>query len=741
MKRRLLQVLVVLATLLAGLSSLLHMHTSPYPLITQNGHSEEQSNAHSKPEFNSGLYALSQETRSGTLNPASIQQSGINVETTGSILARTDVNQLIENELVIDTSNGWMSDQVEVNVTNLQKLFVQNGTFVNGFPGNNTAPSGGVSYYPLGWDATSLNDEPSKQTIRASYFDTSPSYVKVEFEGQQDKPTEFKFFKHSHVYWFQDVTHAPTETEFFFSLSYLYRNGPIGTEHFQDFQVRVEVDDGSTTQVIWQIDPTTLSSREVWQSVSPTPVDLTGFGSSFEIRLVLEVLEDRTFKLSEPDFDGDLENVKFIRFCFDDISFVGATPPAFVDTGLSVTLPFIGSTPVSGTMGTGRVLVNHSYWNTSPIQFSLSSSIPVSFNYEARIVNVIRFLDSTISTNSTAFGISYAIDEGASPSLQFYSYVPEHVNYEGFAVHIFHSEDYENATVHNPFSVDVTSQVTISPGQILIDEPVTDTIGWWLFSLEAPNYLEALSMQVFNESLSDWIDSDTYLTNDRARARISLGYGGESPDSPPDIEVKWHLPNGTEWFLEGIDGDSAGNAISSDLTFGPMNSTPGLWSIAIFWENGSIIAYDESHFEVHHATSLLPAQPIIDAELDTNVTGAVTFTDIDNSEIILDVSAEVVGNWSSDFISFSPNLAKGWWEADFDTSLVGIGNYSVLVNASLPFYENSSCTFEIHVTSPANIRLLIPDYSTINLGESFIAKFRYEFLDGTGIEDAVIEVN
>ncbi|MHA1924656.1 MAG: hypothetical protein ACW974_01965, partial [Candidatus Thorarchaeota archaeon] len=369
-----------------------------------------------------------------------------------------------------------------------------------------------------------------------------------------------------------------------------------------------------------------------------------------------------------------------------------------------------------------------------------SSTIPISFDYEARFVNVIRFLNSTITTNSTAVGVSYTVDEGASPSLIFYSYVPEHTNYEGFAVHIFHSEDYENATVHNPFSVDVTSQVTISPGQILIDEPVTDAIGWWLFSLKAPNYLEAMSTQVFNESLSNWIDSDTYLTYDRARARISMGHGGKSPDSPLDIEVKWHLPNGTEWLLEGIDGDSAGNANSSDVTFGPTNSTPGFWSIVVFWENGSVIAYDESLFEVHHTTSLLPVQSIIEAQLDTNVTGAVTFADIDNGEIILDVSAEVVGNWSSGFISFSPNLAKGWWEADFDTSLVGIGNYSVLVNVSLPFYENASCTFEIHVTSSAVLTLLIPSYSAINLGEALTAKFRYEFLDNSGVEDATIEV-
>ncbi|MHA1925329.1 MAG: hypothetical protein ACW974_05395, partial [Candidatus Thorarchaeota archaeon] len=370
MKRRIFLAMVVLTTLLAGLPSLLDLKTSPCPLINQDGNCEDQYSNPSVPTTLTRQHSPAEDTRSGTLNPAQIQQYGINLETTGLIPSRTDVTPLIENELTLDIANDWMSDQVEVNVTNLQKLFVQNGTFVNGFPGNNTAPSGGVSFYPLGWDATSLNDEPSKQTIRASYFDTSPSYIKLEFEGEQDKVDTWKFFKTSYVYWFQDVTHTPAETDFLLSFNYLYRNGPIGTRHRDDFEVRIEVDDGSTTQVIWQIDPTTLPSRDVWQSVSPIPLQLAGFATTFEFRLVLEVLEDRTFEGSRPDFHGDLDNAQFIRFCFDDVSLVGGAPPAFVDTGLSVTLPFIGSTPISGTMGTGSVLVNHSYWDTTPIQFS-----------------------------------------------------------------------------------------------------------------------------------------------------------------------------------------------------------------------------------------------------------------------------------------------------------------------------------------------------------------------------------
>ena len=160
----------------------------------------------------------------------------------------------------------------------------------------------------------------------------------------------------------------------------------------------------------------------------------------------------------------------------------------------------------------------------------------------------------------------------------------------------------------------------------------------------------------------------------------------------------------------------------------------------MFWENDSLVAFDVVHFELYHATSLVPAQPIFETLFGTNATGAVIFTDTDTGELLLDPSAEVVGNWSSGPVTFAPNLAQGWWEADFDTSIVGTGAYSVLVNASLPFYENATCIFEIHVTSPAELILLTPSYSAINLGESYNAKIRYQYLDDSAVEGGSIEV-
>ncbi|MFX1270121.1 MAG: FixH family protein [Promethearchaeota archaeon] len=740
MNRKLFLSVVVLATIIAGPPCLANMGASSCSYTMQEGICDNPGVDESSPYSNSRQHVLSEEIRSGTLDPANIHQSGINIETTGKISARTDITPLVENNLILDSANGWMSDQVEVNVTNLQKLFVLNGTFADGIPGNNVDPNGGVPFHPLGWDADSANDEPGKQTLSASYYDALPRYVGVEAEGEDNGGGIYNYYKDSYIYWFQDIKHSPIETDFLLSFSFLYRNGPIGTTHRGDFEVRVEADDGTNNEVIWQLDPTTLPSRDVWNGIGATPVQLSGFASTFEIRLVLEIIESRTMDASNPDFDGNDDNAQYIRFWFDDISLVSETPPDVGATGLSVTLPLVGTTLISGTMGSGRVLVNYTYWETSPVSLSLSATTPVSFEYEARFVSVLRYIDSTTSTNPSAIGISFNVQAGSSPELQFYSYVPEHAKLEGFSMIVSFSDVYQNASVYDAFSVDVTSQVALLPGLIQIEAPVTNAIGWWRFTLDAPNHMEQLDTQVFNETLSDWLDNEIFHAGDRARAWISLGHGSSFPDSPLNIEIRWSMPNGTEWFFEAVDGDSNGDASSSAITFGPNNSTPGIWFTEVFWKNDTAVAFSQISFQVHHGTTLAPSQSIFEAEFGTNVTGSVTFWDGDTGGLLLDASANVAANWSNGPVTLAPNLAKGWWEADFDTSLVGTGIYTVLVNASFQFYENASCTFKIHVTSPAVLNLLAPSYSAINLGESFTAKVRYEFLDHTGVEDATIEV-
>jgi hypothetical protein len=65
--------------------------------------------------------------------------------------------------------------------------------------------------------------------------------------------------------------------------------------------------------------------------------------------------------------------------------------------------------------------------------------------------------------------------------------------------------------------------------------------------------------------------------------------------------------------------------------------------------------------------------------------------------------ADVIGNWSTNVVEFNPNLAKGWWEADFNTTEIGTGDFVIVVSVSIPFFEPSSTTINIRVPNPESL--------------------------------------
>jgi hypothetical protein len=90
--------------------------------------------------------------------------------------------------------------------------------------------------------------------------------------------------------------------------------------------------------------------------------------------------------------------------------------------------------------------------------------------------------------------------------------------------------------------------------------------------------------------------------------------------------------------------------------------------------------------------------PSIEIESGEQFTAAIYVYDQDNGNPILD-GVTVVGNWSTEEIIFSPNLAKGWFEADFNTSMIGTGSFTLVVNASLPFYDTNQFVINVFVPS------------------------------------------
>ena len=76
----------------------------------------------------------------GIMNPIQVEQSGYS--TNGNISGRTDTMENTEQILTIDTDHDWIASSADVNLWNLKKVYAENGTYGDGYPGVNINPTG-----------------------------------------------------------------------------------------------------------------------------------------------------------------------------------------------------------------------------------------------------------------------------------------------------------------------------------------------------------------------------------------------------------------------------------------------------------------------------------------------------------------------------------------------------------------------------------------------------------------------
>ncbi|MHA1929278.1 MAG: hypothetical protein ACTSV2_11950, partial [Candidatus Thorarchaeota archaeon] len=124
------------------------------------------------------------------------------------------------------------------------------------------------------------------------------------------------------------------------------------------------------------------------------------------------------------------------------------------------------------------------------------------------------------------------------------------------------------------------------------------------------------------------------------------------------------------------------------------------------------------------------------------IANQIIFTDIDTGEFLLDDSISITANWSDTTVTFSPNYAKNWWQADFDTSLIQNGNFTVIVDISRPYFD--PITTEFTVISIFETSMDITNAGSIpienGLNEIFTVQLDYGLLNGTGVGGALLTI-
>ncbi|MFW9927582.1 MAG: hypothetical protein ACFFDM_12595, partial [Candidatus Thorarchaeota archaeon] len=314
--------------------------------------------------------------------------------------------------------------------------------------------------------------------------------------------------------------------------------------------------------------------------------------------------------------------------------------------------------------------------------------------------------------------------------------------YENFTVELYLPPDWENATVYDPFLNDVTSQCTFAPGSLEIPTSILDRLGWWQLTLDSPNYAESVTAQIFD---SGWSDNTVFRPGNNTRAYVKLGTISDTPIIVNPVNVTWFVPDGSIWSQDSPSSGSGGIVTTEQRTLGGMNTTAGEWTIVAAWNNGTEIAYGFAVFDMYHTASLdVPMQyTTISTDVGFTVSNFVYYTDADTSDYLLDDSITITANWTGSTVPFTQDLVKNWWRGEFDTSLVEGGQYTVVVTASRPHFDNVSTQFTIIATQQMSLEIqnagAIPVENGMN--EIFKVQMNYELLNGTGIPGANIYVS
>ncbi|MGY5865002.1 MAG: hypothetical protein RTV41_10385, partial [Candidatus Thorarchaeota archaeon] len=689
-------------------------------------------------------FSISDSSVEGILDPLTIEQVGYTPS--GTISARTDTDYNTAYSMFLDDTHGWLGSRADIQVSELMKLYVLNGTLSEGTDAGDTFnPNGTADYYPYGWSANSTSGE-VEQVQRVRYENTGDEYILVENKAKPQSITnpqhQYTHFIGTTVYWNQSID-VDSTSDFILSFDYLYKNGPVDGTGPQTPSGTAYVEVIVDGTVIYSISLKDLTQREYWYSTGEIPISMSVGSGPVDFKIGITI--NGTFLLdADDDYDSipgtdGADNSEFISVYFDDVSFKAADAPSFEQVNLQYNVE--GDTgPILGSDGTGSASITKSdYWTTDPVSMHVTSNTTVSFNYEVHLLSH-RFSNSTWNSVITNEGAQYIVNLDESPQIQFHTYIGFLGDYENLTTRAWFPSDWDNVTVRDPFLDDVTSSCTVSGDMVEIPTSLMSLLGWWTFHLESPNYLESIELQKFDPSFETWGTETIYRSGNHSRAAIEIGTLSETPDPLDLVNVTWHLPNGTEWASDSDSGGIAGIITSTPHTFGSLNTSAGLWLTCVSWHNGSEIAFGSATFEVHHTTDLTPLEAYIELESGDPFTNFVYFTDAENGEFLLDPSATVTANWSVSTVPFGPDAVYNRWTGSFDTSLIGPGDNLVIVTANLQYYDEATCTFIVH-TSFSNNELEIDNPPTeVGLGDTFLVTFQYLDQYGTGIPDANVGV-
>ncbi|MFW9893398.1 MAG: hypothetical protein ACFFFO_14415, partial [Candidatus Thorarchaeota archaeon] len=681
-------------------------------------------------EVNKRGFTISQTTQEGLINPVQIKESAF--RTTDAAKARTDTGANTGQNITIDEGNNWFANYTSIEVSSIKQLYGVNGTFEDGVdPWTNYTISYGSNTQIPG-------------------YDSSGEYITCRNVGDYRKIGPNHVWDHdagSEVGFEQAVYNTGGEQVFDLRFDFRYATGPIDPEGDNALPgvvgVFYQINDegGSLYEGYYYPMDAYVDSRDAWLSIEdsftiPSPWSEFSFAVGLYLAGGITINNATDYDddpLGEPDGTVNAEN---LTVYIDNVEFTGRTTPTFDSVDLTFHAGVFSEAVTGSGVGTASIS-NPSFWTVDPLEVQITSNTSVIFTYS--ITSLFhRYINSSWTTDLSKAGVTYSITSGLSSDLTFYTYITEPGGYYNATFDIVHPQDWENTTVWDPLANDITSSCSISLGQIHIPTSELSRSGWWEINLNSLNYAKNISVQVYDQSTTDWSENSLFRPGNVTRVQAEIGTPSVTPIGGDPVNVTWIKPNEDQWAMDSITTMVGGAVTSSLWSFGNTNTSAGEWSLEVLWTNGTEIAFGLVTFDLYHTASIVATYPNIETDYGLIISNLITYKDADTNEYLLDDSVTIEANWSSTVVSFTQNYAKNWWEADFDTLLLGGGQFVVVVTASRPYFDSVSTEFTVISYYESALQIVnTPSPIERGLNEVFTAQIDYEFLNGTGISGAL----
>jgi hypothetical protein len=686
----------------------------------------------------------------GVLDPVLVEQYGYSG--TGHLHASTDSGFNEQSSIMIDNATGWVGSQAELEMWNMRRLYAENGTLDQGIAGTNYHPNTPTAY-PYGWSLDWNDPSAGLQNVSTSY-DEDNGYIVMESKGELATPggyVEYRHYDGTFIYWNQTINNVPYSDNLTLSFMYNYEYGiidnpPIEVNGWLWLDVLI---DGSPVAYIDLL--TECPSLDTWyEFVVP---NLLNQPSSFELQIGISIEKVTppptpnyyiTYPGADYDEDGELDYslAQIYRVLLDNISLDSVIQPSYEEVDLTFNAGAL-STSITEFSNYGSAIINNpSYWDDSSLSVGISSNASISCDYEVKLLSH-NYGDSLWASQPTKAGVVYTIEAGQRAVLSTFTYIGSEgvAIYENFTVELYLPPDWENATVFDPFLNDVTGLCAFSPGSLEVPTTILDRLGWWQITLEAPNYAESVKAQIYD---GGWSDGSLFRPGNETRVSVTLSTASETPIIVNPVNVTWVSPDDSIWSQDSPSTGIGGVVNTSQRTLGGLNTTAGEWSIVAAWTNGTEVAYGSTSFDMYHSASLVvPVEyTTIQTEVGLIISNFVYYTDADTSYYLLDDSVTITANWSGSVVPFTQDYVKNWWRGEFNTSLVSGGQYTVVVTASRPYFDDVSTQFTVIAVERTSLEILNAGAIPIERGlnEVFTVQMDYELLNGTGISGSTIDI-